>query len=470
MTLIGWLIVPIAIFVFLWRPFYLLPLMVFSSLFELCTVFNGAIGEFVFGISVFSFVQILIAIRLFVDTGSQWKKLLPRSSSARSISIPLIGFLGWSILSAFLIPRLFAGTMVVAPRGSTQGFPVLEPLQWSWSNLAQAGYLLLNILVLLYSFRVVTTPRKSRKLASTFQSAVLVVIVAVSIQCISPSFYPYEFLNTNPAEYQGSDQEIYGYHRVTGTFGEPSSGGSFLAAAGIGFLASYLAGRRGILQIIGLIFVVVALLYTTSSTGYATFAIGACCLLFYFRRSTSGAKHAWIPIAAAALSLPLIVLVTLRLKPELFQAFLSVTSGKTETNSFLGRLISDAYGLDIFKETWGIGVGLGSSRSSSLISTLLSCLGIVGAYFLVKTFNRMRKLFPGQSASPSLQLTCWALMGILLAGAIGFPDINRPPLWALVIIVASQLAVHANVVSAASGKQFKNGLSLEESARIAPAS
>src|SRR5260221_14529511 len=99
MTLIGWFIVPIALLIFLWRLFYLLPVMVLSSLFELTTVFNAAIGQFTFGVSAFYFVQVLIVFRLFLDIGWQWEKLLPKSSSGKSVSYPLLGFLAWSALS-----------------------------------------------------------------------------------------------------------------------------------------------------------------------------------------------------------------------------------------------------------------------------------------------------------------------------------------------------------------------------------
>ena len=469
MTIIGWFVIPIGILVFSLRPLYLLPLMVIASVFELSTVFNGAIGQFTFGVSAFAFLQILIILRFFMDIAGQWNLLPPKTSPARNISVPLIVFLVWAFSSAFVMPRLFAGLSIVSPREANDSYFVLAPLQWSWSNFAQAGYMALNILTMFYAFRVVKTEKQSRKLCTAFQIAALVVTVAAFVQYISPSLYPYELLNSSPAEYKGSDQELYGFLRVTGTFGEPSSAGSFLSAAAIGMLASYLAGRRGLLAIVGLVSILLALLFTTSTTGYLAFVVLGCYLLFYFRQPKNS-KRGWVTILAIVFAVPLLILTALRLKPELLDAFLSVTTEKTGTNSFIARLLSDAYALDIFKDTWGIGAGLGSSRSSSLVSTFLSCLGIVGVCLLVTVFYRMRKLFPGKSAPPFLQLTAWAFVGLILAGAIGFPDVNRPPLWALFTVVACQLNVRAESFARVMKRSpIELSVGLGENPGVAPA-
>jgi hypothetical protein len=440
MTPIGWLVVPTAILIFFLRPVYLLALMVIASIFELSTVYNGAIGQFVFGVSVFSFVQILILFRLLLYLAGRWKPLLPKTSQARGIAVPLLAFLIWSFVSAMVLPRLFAGTTIVSPRESVDGYFVLAPLQWSWSNMAQAVYLALNVSTLLYAFLVVKTSVESDRLVTAFRVAVLIVTASAFLQAISPSSYPYKLLITNPSEYTGSDQEIEGFHRVTGTFGEPSSGGSFLAAAAIGLLASYLSGRRGLYRAASFGAVLAAMVYTTSNTGYVTFAFGACLLMIYFRQSLKTIRRAGI----ALLAVPSIVYAVLYLNSDLYQAFLSVTVDKTDTGSALSRLLGDASSLDVFIRTWGIGSGLGSSRSSSLVPTALSTVGVVGVYFVILTLRGLIKLFPGKSAPSSVHLTFWAFAALIVAGGIGFPDINRPPLWALFIVVAAQLNVHAS--------------------------
>jgi hypothetical protein len=102
------------------------------------------------------------------------------------------------------------------------------------------------------------------------------------------------------------------------------------------------------------------------------------------------------------------------------------------------------YGLTLFKNTYGLGVGLGSSRHSSLIPTALSTVGIIGTALFAMVLYRTVKLFPGRLAPAALQMTFWSLIGLLVAQSIAVPDINRPTLWVLFVIVIAQLSVYVN--------------------------
>ena len=116
-----------------------------------------------------------------------------------------------------------------------------------------------------------------------------------------------------------------------------------------------------------------------------------------------------------------------------------MTADKAEGMSFASRLVADLGSFVLFENTYGLGVGLGSSRPSSLIMTLISTVGIVGTTLFAMVLYRIVKLFPGRRASSVLQMSFWSLIGLLVAQATGVPDINRPALWALLIVVAAQL-------------------------------
>jgi DNA integrity scanning protein DisA with diadenylate cyclase activity len=96
----------------------------------------------------------------------------------------------------------------------------------------------------------------------------------------------------------------------------------------------------------------------------------------------------------------------------------------------------------IFIETNGIGVGLGSNRSSGLIFTMLSSVGLVGTALFAIMFYKIIKSFPGRSASNSLQMVFWALITLTISEVLSVPDVNRPVLWALVMLVLVHLNVH----------------------------
>src|SRR5579885_723763 len=109
MTFLGALFIPATLICFLWRPFYLLPLLVISSIFEAGAVFNSDLGSFNFGITPFYLVQVFIFFRLvMLSFGSE--KLFPaKHARLRAIVVLLCIFWAWSFISAFVMPRVFAG-------------------------------------------------------------------------------------------------------------------------------------------------------------------------------------------------------------------------------------------------------------------------------------------------------------------------------------------------------------------------
>ncbi len=90
-------------------------------------------------------------------------------------------------------------------------------------------------------------------------------------------------------------------------------------------------------------------------------------------------------------------------------------------------------------ETWGLGVGMGSTRSSGLLLTLLASVGVVGISLFAVIVYKIIALFPGNSAIADLHLIYWALLTLGVSHALAVPDVNRPVLWALLILVTVHL-------------------------------
>jgi len=171
------------------------------------------------------------------------------------------------------------------------------------------------------------------------------------------------------------------------------------------------------------------------------------CLLFlYFRRSPKpkqprkikSSKLRWILLLLAVV----IAGYYLYSSPDLVDAIMAMTIDKINSYSFWGRLAREVHAVIVFVNTYGLGAGLGSNRSSGLITTMLSSVGLVGTFVFGFALYRIAKLFPGVSAPRSLQVGYWALLGMILSEIIGVPDINRPVLWSLLVIVVAQLNVH----------------------------
>jgi hypothetical protein len=114
------------------------------------------------------------------------------------------------------------------------------------------------------------------------------------------------------------------------------------------------------------------------------------------------------------------------------QVLLQLTVSKGESGSFINRTTSDIYALGILVHTYGIGVGLGSNRPSSLVTFLLSNVGIAG--FLAFAIYYLR-LFSGLSQTYGWLF--WAGAALLFNMCVDVPDVTFPILW-VAIFLATQ--------------------------------
>jgi hypothetical protein len=148
--------------------------------------------------------------------------------------------------------------------------------------------------------------------------------------------------------------------------------------------------------------------------------------------------------------------------PSLSEAVLAMTVNKGQGTSLASRVIADQDTIRLLSSTYGLGVGLGSTRPSSLVAALLSTVGLVGTAISGVFLYKLVRSFPGRQAPKMLQMSFWCLIGLIVADAIAVPDVNRPTLWALLLVVIAQLNVHGSVaggrVPAVSASVPANGV------------
>lgn len=445
MTLLGILFIPAVLVCFLFRPLYLLPLLVIASVFEAGAIFNGQLGDFNFGIQPFYLVEIFICLHLAMLSFGREKLLPSKQVRVRGIVIALCAFGAWCCFSAFVMPHLFAGMPVLSSRNEVDEF---VPLQLTLSNLAQAGYLTLNVGTVIYAVHMVRTRVQAEQLMKALYWAVFIVAIFGFAQFLAAQAgwdFPYELVNNNSGYAQGTEQDVGSIRRVNGTFMEPSMAGSYLAAMSCGLLAGFLSSRRQIRRLVAFLGVLSALLLTTSTTGLATLAAGVCLLLLYFRlfRRHEPSKTSVLSWVLVLLMFAVVGYIVLS-SPDFLDAVMASTVEKGESYSYWSRLAKEMQSLVLFVNTYGLGVGLGSNRSSGLITTMLSSVGLVGTSLFALVLYRIGKLFSRISPPRSLQVGFWALLTMILSGIVGVPDINRPVLWCLLMIVVVGLNVYFN--------------------------
>src|SRR5229473_7392481 len=148
----GLILIPLTLAIFCFSS-YLAEWAIFSSVLQGAALVNLG-GGFAVGLSPYFFVGILIASRVV----PQWVTGRIRFCTDEPVTphVYLLAlFVLWSVLSAFALPVLFDGLPVDCPRtGVDQGYYLLSPLHWSPSNAGQAGYMILDLLIIIYMLQL----------------------------------------------------------------------------------------------------------------------------------------------------------------------------------------------------------------------------------------------------------------------------------------------------------------------------
>ena len=210
--------------------------------------------------------------------------------------------------------------------------------------------------------------------------------------------------------------------RYSGTFTESSGAGAVLVFFTTGFLAERLKfGRSLIPALMGL----AAILLVRSSGAIAAVSIMIALLLvshpifrFPFYINLVRLKRVLLLLVLAVALLAIAIFSPLR------ESLIQMTLQKQETGSFVNRLAADAYALNLFVMTKGIGVGMGSNRPSSLITSLLSTVGLLG--LIVFLFAYFNLLYNAARNHPEL---LWAGVAFFLCLATSGPDYDQPWIW-----------------------------------------
>ena len=364
------------------------------------------------------------------------------AASFSTLTFPRAGFwlamaTLWSVFTALIMPRLFFGMFEVTPLGIANSFGVIAPIPLTpvSSNINQSIYYIGN----LAAFMTVAGMCRTHSLLKTGAIGVLVAIVAnLGLVLIDQATFAIgrpdllDFIRN--AEYgQLFHATVLGMKRITGSFPEASS----YAAAAMGLMAFALRLWRGgvMTKWTGPLALAVfaTLLLSTSTTAYI--ALGAYVVIIYSMvlsgydparprdRGAFGRKS--IFIAAGPVSVVLIGGL-FAVRPDILEGLtefldMSVTS-KLTSDSGEERSEWNMRGIETILNSYGLGAGLGSVRTSSFLIGLPANVGLVGtllfAAFFARIFKPPRGPDVGAAQNQSEQIAAGArsaCFGILLA-------------------------------------------------------
>jgi hypothetical protein len=445
-TPIGFVIIPIGFAIFFFRPESLGPLAILLSAFQAASVLNME-GGLPIGLTPYFFILILIAIR-FVPMWLSGKFSFGRSDVALGMTQPLLILAIWSIASAFLLPWLFAGVGVDTPRGGMDS-PHTTPLEWSLGNAAQALYVALDTIFIIYLLWSSRERGYFERLVRAFVGSGIIAAVIGAYQYVSHYSglpYPVDFFNSNPGWKQLVSQELSGVWRLAATFSEPSAAGTFFAVWSTLLLFLAADNRAGgkwpwPLFAVG----AVMLCLTTSTTGYITGALVLGLFMWkeFARVFTTGrvsgrGLFSLFLIAGAAAAAVLFV-------PNLSGLLTKIIWEKGRTQSSHDRTATIWEALRITSETYGLGVGLGSNRPSGMLFYIASNLGIPGLVLFAATMwvlyramgAALRSNLSSKQAASFLVAAGWATVIELVAMASSGGDVTSSLLWVCMALVAT---------------------------------
>ncbi|CAN5346505.1 hypothetical protein BH09ACT5_BH09ACT5_20320 [soil metagenome] len=322
----------------------------------------------------------------------------------------------WTAVISLAGPRIFTGMRVFAPELGVDAQVIsMATLQPSLGNIAQLGYVAMGVLFLLLAGRLF--PVDARMLGAALWAAV----VLAAVRIVAEPLWPHELLQNMPGFNYATPE------RLSGTFYEPSVLGLYLTAAagyfGARLVWSGTAGRAAAL--IALALVAVDFVANGSGTALLGLAIllalaGAVALVRQLRSGRVGVRP------FAVIGGIVLAGVALAQVPVIVQLTVGSAASKADSESFVARTASNARSWQIFLESAGLGIGLGSNRPSSLALLVLSCLGVIGFGLLTAlVVIALRRALAHRPVEPA----GWALAGVLVAAVVAVPDLSTPAIW-----------------------------------------
>jgi hypothetical protein len=312
-----------------------------------------------------------------------------------SLAAPRAGFwllltLIYGALTTIFMPRLFAGATYVfnIAQNSTDGAGIVQvPLGPVSANVTQVLYLAGDFVCFLIFYAYSGARDGLETVARAMIVCAFVNIGFALLDVVSHVTQTPELLsflrNTNYRMLD--DVELAGFKRIVGSFTEASS----FAFATLGlFTFAFTLWIRGIYQRAAgaaAVLSLVAILFATSTTGY----VGLCSFLliqYAMFLAQLLARRATRNILAFLVFAPLVVsLIVVSVwmdadaRHTVAQLIDITIFSKLDSDSGIERASWNAQALRAFRDTMGLGAGIGSVRASSWLIAVPASIGVLGA-------------------------------------------------------------------------------------------
>ncbi|MDX7950249.1 hypothetical protein P7D22_03530 [Lichenihabitans sp. Uapishka_5] len=356
------------------------------------------------------------------------------------IAWAICAFVIYAAVGAIVLPRLFAGvtSAFVTARDSGVAEVALAP---NSGNVTQTGYFTLGALACIALLSVLLDRVPLRVVSRGVLVWASINAFGGVIDLIAKTAGAGDlFLPIRTATFAFlTDVEQAGFARINGLYSEASAfAQASMASLAFAFMAWKHGGSRYALFLA--VVLLVLLVLSTSSTAYAgltLLTVPLCASMAWsFVRGRLGMDGLAVILCIAAVSAAVlfIFLYDASILEPFQHLFQTTVLDKSQSESGRERSHWNERSLLSVADTWGLGIGFGSSRASNWAVAVVSQLGFVGTALqlclMVPFFRIVRKPEPGTAAFEAFVLheglrACaltW-LLGCIIAGGGADPGI-----------------------------------------------
>lgn len=370
---------------------------------------------------------VVIALIAVVVTGISWLRGREQLFDFPGSTL-LAVFVGWCVVVTLAGPTFFAGIPVLSSSGGIDE-QVLNPsrLDYTLSNAAQVLYLLVNALLICYL-------ATRSKLSPHLLAPGLAGVAFLSLYRLGSDKLglPFPAGQIDQGNYALIDDPTT--YRLRGVFPEPSGLGisSVVTMVYAILMITQTRGRLRAFYVAMLAAATTNYSFAHSGTGLAGGVVMALLLVGYATYRAVSDGRSMLPFAIGSCAA---IVVLLLLHREVHDFVVGGVQSKLGTGSYRSRSTADSFSLRLGLKTYGIGVGLGSNRPSSLWPMLWSCTGFVGLFsFLALLVRVISSAVPAARWRPIV----FALIAEVVCKTFAGSTIADP-----VLIMCLGLAAHA---------------------------
>ena len=418
-------------------------------LFPLMSIGGGSIGGFNFGLNSYYILLLIIAIP---STYLLLFSKIKVQRDVKKILFILFVFVMYAVLSSFINPQLFEGVDVIDPRGGIGGG--YDKLSWSFSNLGQSVYLIINFLFVIYCISKVD----DYDIFYKYMYRILLLSIFVSIVFTIWQFlnkwlgiyYPYDVF-FNMMDRGQVTQTMSGYFRINGSMREPSDLGRLLGCFFALSLIGFYKYKKSTIYKYFSISIMLLVVLSTSSTGIiVVFLVIAGSLMLYIKKTFSSKFRINKSIILyATISLFILSFTYYQFSTAIDEIIYASAIEKTESTSFENRSQADIFSLNILVDTYFLGAGLGSNRPSSFLVYIISNTGIIGFLLSTALLYKIFKVYlKYHKNDPYLDITFAAFLTCIVAKSIAGPDLSTEYLWVFLMILLVNINLAAKYTKA----------------------